>query len=245
MEKPEPTYFDFKDKRNNRQLCNNNLVLTSINNNNKSEFYKNINKNALKRLLEYSNIDFNYFWEKCKKDDDYSRCSILYISINASRQGMKDEQMQIELCNNISKKFGIYINKLNVDAIRPTKDGKIYNKDINTELIAKDECLKSFDAEITGKLNGFISAKVCFTNGGNQDNSFEEMDRLADWWNNYMKDDDYMLFIIIDTDLIKKMNTIKEKYNHVKNVKIFNHYEFQEYLISKYYIEVIKDNLIE
>ena len=38
--------------------------------------------------------------------------------------------------------------------------------------------------------------------------------------------------ILIDTDLINKITTIKEKYRSVNNVKIFNHIEFQQYMIE-------------
>jgi hypothetical protein len=97
-----------------------------------------------------------------------------------------------------------------------------------------DCCLKSFDAKITGKINGFISAKVVYGSGGHQDNAFEEMDTLSHWWTRYKSDSVDFLIILIGTDLTTKFAILK-KYDDTKNVKIFDHVEFQRYMISEYY----------
>ena len=83
-------------------------------------------------------------------------------------------------------------------------------------------------------MNGFISAKVAYGGGGHQDNVFEEMDTLAEWWKKYKYETGEILIVLIDTDLITKCTRIKEKYNNVNNIMVFNHI-FQQYMINTYY----------
>ena len=99
--------------------------------------------------------------------------------------------------------------------------------------LRKDCCLKSFDAKISGKLNGFIAAKVSFGNGGHQDNVFEEMDVLAQWWSVFQICQ-LNLIILIDTDLKDKFLCLRAKYEKFKNIFVFDHCEFQEFIISNY-----------
>ena len=61
------------------------------------------------------------------------------------------------------------------------------------------------------------------------------MDCLADWWSKYKKDSIDYLLILIDTDLIEKFNIIKNKYNSIKNILVFNHVNFQEFIINNYF----------
>lgn len=98
--------------------------------------------------------------------------------------------------------------------------------------ITKDKCLKSFDAKITGKINGWLSAKITFGNGGHQDNVFEEEDTLCLWWKKYYKNKEDKLVILIDTNLEKEFITLKNKYKICKNIIITNHFEFQNYMIK-------------
>ena len=100
--------------------------------------------------------------------------------------------------------------------------------------ITKDNCLKSFDGKITGKINGYISAKVAYGTGGHQDNVFEELDNMADCWAKYKNEDDNILVFLIDTDLENKFNCLKTKYENYDNIKFFNHYSFQEFIINNY-----------
>lgn len=238
MSVPTAVYVDFKNVRVNRQKNNNLLVINCIINNNIIQFYKNINEKELSRTIDELEITFEEFWKKCGEDILFAKLAAGRISKCASRQGTNDETEQIKICDFTSKKCGINITNLTTTAIRPTKDGSIITKEeMKQKNIKKDCCLKSFDGIITGKINGYIAAKVAFGSGGHQDNVLEEMDSLANWWSVYKNGLDEYLMIIIDTDLFVKLSSIKNKYERIENIKIFNHYEFQEYIITNYYTE--------
>ena len=79
----------------------------------------------------------------------------------ASRQGTKDEEVQLTTCNITSSKFGIKITNLSATALRPTKDGEIVSaKTLRERAIPKDCCLKSFDGLIEGKILATLLPKV-------------------------------------------------------------------------------------
>lgn len=61
-------------------------------------------------------------------------------------------------------------------------------------------CLKSFDVKINGKIAGWVFAKIVIGNGGHQDNVFEETCNFGD------KNDIYI--VLIDTNLKIKFESI-------------------------------------
>jgi len=234
----KPIQQNFKDIRNVRQTNNNKTVYESLRSGNLKNLHENINYEEYKRTLGVLGFTEEEFLSKCKDDNSFAKLASIHISKNASRQGGKDETEQLRTCNLTAEKCGVSIEKLTATALRPTKDGSILSKQkMKKEKFSKDYCLKSFDAKISGKINGFISAKVAYGSGGHQDNVFEELDTLAEWWKKYKSGSEELLIILIDTDLIDKTTTIKKKYSSVNNVKIFNHIEFQQYMISEYYID--------
>jgi hypothetical protein len=231
-----PIELDFKDIRVARQENNNRVVYNSIKNNDMKMFKKNINIKEFERTIRYLELTKEEFFKKCIEDDLFCKLSARNISINASRQGSKDASEQLRTCNFTTKKCGIYITNLISTELRPTKDGMIISKnEMKIKKIQKDCCLKSFDGKISGKINGLISAKIAYGNGGHQDNVFEEMDIVADWWKKYKQNSDDILVILIDTDLSDKFTRIKEKYNNIQNIMIYNHIDFQKYIIDTYY----------
>ena len=240
MNNLKPIYVNFKNVRIIRQKNNNLSVFNSIKDNNKDDFNKNINQKELKRILEDLEISFECFWKKCYQDDIFAKLASGRLSKNASRQCTKDEEEQIRTCNFITQICGVNIKNLSSTAIRPTKNGNIISKkEMKEKNITKDCCLKSFDGRITGKMDGYLSTKVSYGSGGHQDNVFEEMDELAYWWSKHKKDSCECLVLLIDTDLINKFECIRKKYDNYDNIKVFNHYEFQQYIISKYYNDSI------
>lgn len=238
MLKPLVIEQDFKNIRAVRQKNNNKTVFESLREGDLNRLVKNINQKEYNRALRDLNYTQEEFISKCKNDEAFAIVSSRCISKNASRQGSKDETEQLRTCNITSQKCGISIENLTATELRPTKSGYIVsNNEMKEKQIQKHDCLKSFDAKILGKIQGYIAAKVAFGSGGHQDNVFEEMDTMAKWWENYKSESEEQLILLIDTDLITKFTALKEKYSSVNNVKVFNHVEFQHYMISRYYTD--------
>lgn len=232
---------DFKDIRKVRQDNTNKLVYDSIKSNNYKEFYKNINKKEFNRTLIDLQLTEEQFFQKCIEDDAFCKLASRNISKMSSRQGTKDEMVQIQTCNLTAKKYGINIINLSAKAYRPTNDGRIISFDEQKKnKIPIDNCLKSFDGKIDGNLSGFISSKISFGEGGHQDNVFREQDNYAEWWSKYKNDTNELLVLLIDTDLQEQFDRLKDKYINLNNVFVFNHIEFQQYMIDKYYKEESK-----
>ena len=193
------------------------------------------NQKEYERVLCEIDITESELLDKCA--NDITMCKILggRIAINASRQGTKDEELQIETCNITSSKCCITIEQLTTTQFRPTKTGEIIkNKQFREKKLTKNDCLKSFDAKISGKKEGWIFAKVVIGDGGHQDNVFEEAHQFAEWSIKYGKEDEIYV-LLIDTDLEKQFNELNEKY-HKNNILVVNHVDFQKYLIDKYHV---------
>lgn len=236
--KPNARQIDWADTRNERQKINNLKVFNAIKERNMREFDKNINDKELDRVLDETGLTREELIAECAKEGGDILCRITSgrISINASRQGTKDEALQLEISNTTSSQFGINIENLSATAYRPTKDGLIVSSnEMKKRKIPKDMCLKSFDAKISGKTEGWIFAKVVFGSGGHQDSVFQEADSMCEWVSKYKQDGTELYVIMIDTDLTSKFDIIKNKYISTKNLMVTNHYDFQNHIIDKYY----------
>lgn len=237
MENLKPIEQNFKDIRKVRQINNNKIVYESLLYNDLKRLYENINKKEYERTIKDLELTEKEFLSKCKDDIFFAKLASRNFSKNSSRQGSKDEIEQIKTCNIISSKCGVYLHQLTTTELRPTKDGSIIsNNEMKLKNIQKESCLKSFDAKISGRINGYISAKVAYGSGGHQDNVFTEIDTIAEWWKKYKYKSEELLILLIDTDLTRKIKMLKEKYKNVTNLKIFNHIEFQYYIINTYHI---------
>lgn len=226
----KPYIIDCENLRRDRQLENNKLVLECLNTKDMKLVKENCNKEELKRVLSEQNKTNEELLQKCD-DEDFSILLAGRISKKSSRQGIKDEEYIISQVNRLSSSFGIHIQNLSVNDFRPSKDGRIVGYD-KYKKMKKSDCLKSFDAKISGKISGFIFAKVTFSSGGHQDNVFMEAHQMCEWVVKYGNTD--MIFVIlIDTDLKKQFNELKNKYNK-SNLLITNHVELQEYFINNF-----------
>lgn len=232
---PEPIQLNFQHIRNLRQTENNNVVVECLSKGNVDKMQQYINECELDRVLNETQLNITQLVEECQRTMVLSTILAGRIAKKSSRQGNKDELVQIETCNQISTMYGIQITVLNKNAYRPTKCGKIVSHDeCKTQNIEKNVCLKSFDAQITGKMNGWVFAKVVFGNGGHQDNVFEEADTMCEWVCKYNQANIFV--VLIDTDLLDKLNILKTKYSHVENIWVCNHVEFQRRLIDTYHV---------
>lgn len=201
------------EQRNERQEYNNKLAYDTIISNPKNPNYNNINDKALDRLLtytEYDNLD-EMIKDKKNHEEIILKISSLYIAKNASRQGTKDEDLQLET-----------INKLQEYDITIIKDGK--QKPIKGGGIRKsgkkqaDE-LKSIDFVIKYKTEeiGFITAKVTSGGGGHQDNVLDEITQFCDWSLIQQQNDKQQKVYIVLYDSMntsKLFNDIKKKYKN-------------------------------
>lgn len=251
--KQRPIKLNFEDIRSGRQANNNKMVYNSLKceslsvntkkynktqkEKNKKIFLENINYKEFERTLEDLCISEEELFEKCRNDDIFCRLISRHISKKASRQGSRDETEQLRTCNIITEQYGITIENLSINDSIPTKEGEIISKKtMNEKCIYRDCCLKSFDGKLMGKMNGFISAKVAYGYGGHQDNVFEEMDTLGEWWKKFKSATGEILILLIDTNLTQKLTRLKEKYHNKNNIMVFNHVDFQEYIINNYSI---------
>jgi hypothetical protein len=186
-----------------------------------------INFKSIDRLTELLDCTREDLYEKCRGDYDYALTLAHGCTILSSRQGSKDESFVLDEINKVSKGFGIYVQSLNNQDLRPTKDGRLLNKvEFKRSGISKLNCLKSIDGVISGKIEGYIFAKIVFGEGGHQDNVFHEAAQFGDWANQF-GEENKIYVLLLDTDLKKKYNELKEKYDS-DNVWVVNHTEFQQ-----------------
>ena len=234
VETVEPIVLDIFNLRENRQNVNKKLALKSLKSHN---FTKNVNIDEYNRvLMELKEVDKTEkdLLEECDKNIVLVTILIGRIAINASRQGSKDEKQQIDTVNKTTSKFGITLTNLSTTTYRPTKSGEILNqKEIKTRKIQKNDCLKSFDAKIEGKINGWVFAKVVIGNGGHQDNVFEEAHTFCDWVVKFGKTSE-LYILLIDTNLTSIFDNLKNKYEHFPHLLIGNHVQVQQYFIDNY-----------
>ena len=169
----------------------------------RQERQKNNNNIAIRKIQE-CNITEKQLLDECKNNIILTSVLAGRIAINASRQGIKDEIIQLDTLNITSSKLGINIIKLSSNLYRQTKYGEILNNiEIKKRNINLRDCLKSFDAKISGKISGWIFAKIVIGSGGHQDNVFEEAYNLCKWIIKFGDKKDIYI-ILIDTDLKSK-----------------------------------------
>ena len=230
-----PIVLDCKALRSERQENNNKKVLEALLNPAMTEKQLKpvINTKELERTLASLGFTYDQFILKCREDRAFAVLAASHISMDASRQGAKDENVVLQACNETTKKFGIEIANIPNTEARPSKCGKILSKDeYKKSGLKKNDCLKSFDGRITGKVSGWIFAKITYLDGGHQGNVFEEAHCMGEWFVKYGQPEEIYV-LLIDTDLIAQFNELRERY-HKNNVLVVNHVEFQHYLINLY-----------
>jgi hypothetical protein len=231
----QPKKLDFQSIRANRQRETHDQIVQSIMEN--GELPKQyINTVQLHEAIEELGISQEQLFEECKTNRTLAVLLARNIAKKASRQGTRDENLQITVCDGVAQHFGICIENLGVRSYRPTKTGHILTQDeLNARQVPNNECLKSFDGKISGAINGWIFAKVVYGSGGHQDNVFEESDIMCKWVKQFRDHDKNELFVIlIETDLVKKLDTLQQKYKGVDGLCIMNHVEFQQYIIDTF-----------
>ena len=198
-----------------KHLCNNNelfRVLTEL-----SEIF--MRPFALEELLY-----------KCSFDYIYAMTLAGRISKVSSRQATKDEAYILAKCNQTVSQVGIEITNLSTTEFRPTKDGRVLtNKQYKQSGLQKSSCLKSFDARISGRVSGWVFAKVAFGSGGHQDNVFTEANEFGEWVQKY-GEACKLYVILIDTDLTSQFQELRDKFQG-RNILVCDHFGFQMFLL--------------
>ena len=200
--------------RKDRQTQNNKLAYNAIKQNIKNPNANQINKNALNRLLTYTNcnnID-ELVKDKNNHEDIIMKIVSLYIAKNSSRQGSKDEEFQLETINKLQD-YDITIKKDGKQ--KPIKSGGLVNNKENT---STNE-LKSIDFTISHKIQeiGYIMAKVSVGGGGHQDNVLHEIIQFLDWSVIQIKNDAIkkVYLVLYDSQTKSKLfDDIKNKYKN-------------------------------
>lgn len=230
MTEIKPIKIDCKNLRLKRQEHNQQILIDYINQGDSVQLIKNCNKKELDRVLKDLNLSVAELLKQCS-NIYFTKLLVGRISKLASRQGKKDEKLVLNLCSETAKKVGVQLKQLTSMEYWPVKNGGI--ADIRRyKTLNKMDCLKSFDAKIEGKCEGWIFAKITYSNGGHQDNVFEEAYHFCEWVKKYGKKDE-LYVVMLDTDLQSKFDNIKNAFSS-NNLLIVNHYSFQKYLIKKY-----------
>ena len=200
--KIKPIIINCKNLRIERQKENNQKLISHIYEKNKDSILKSCNVLELNRLLEELQITFPSLIDKCCEDSTFTKLLVSKISKNSSRQGNKDEAFILEKCNETLEKVGIFITKLGNNKYRPSKCGRIISdNELKSLALKKNDYLKSFDGKISGKCDGWIFSKITYTNGGHQDNVFEEAHQFCEWVIKFGQEN-LLYTVMIDTDLI-------------------------------------------
>ena len=149
----KPIQIDCKDLRVERQKENNNIMLKLLQSGNITLVKHYCNIKELDRLLKDLGDDEEQLIKDCRDNLKYAKVVARQISKMASRQGTKDEAFILQKCNETISQVGVYIENLSTTAFRPTKDGRILtNKEYKNSGLKKNDCLKSFDAKLSGKV---------------------------------------------------------------------------------------------
>jgi DNA-binding Xre family transcriptional regulator len=198
--------------------------------------YSDVNEKNLKKLLNFKALDRLCDLMDCSRKDIYDKCQGNYefalvvahgCSVQSSRQGTKDESYVLSKLSTVFEHCGIFIKSLKTDELRPTRDGKLLSKEqFKQSGLTRLDCLKSVDAEISGRVNGFIFAKVVLGAGGHQDNVFHEATQFGEWAQCHGKKGKKYV-ILIDTDQKKSYNNLKSRFDS-DDIWVVDHIEFQQ-----------------
>jgi hypothetical protein len=214
------------EQRCERQEYNNKIAYDAIKLNSKNPNEDNVNEKALKRLLTFTK--YNHLNEIINDKDNLVeniiKISALYIAKNASRQGAKDEALQLESIN-IFQDHGITIIKDGKQ--KPIKGGGIRKsgKKQSDELKTIDFVVKLNNIEL-----GYITAKITSGEGGHQDNVLDEITQFCEWTTVQQQiDPSPKIYIVLydNNNTSAMINDIKKKYKSV-NLIITNCKNFKD-----------------
>lgn len=212
--------FDPKHIREERQNYNDIEAEQSLRDGNSK---RGLNVKALERYLARENISRRELARECENNPLYARTVASLLSIQASRQGSKDEEFVLNGIHEYVKQFGYQVESIPNTRARPVRGGGIAeNVRIKDN---EDKYLKSIDGLIwRGEYClAYVFAKVVVGVGGHQDNVKREALEFIEWAKQDDTVDHYV--VLIDGE---NYDTLKDYESD--RIWIVNHIELQEKL---------------
>jgi len=215
---------NFEELRVHRQTKNYDLAIESNFN------IAHINSKAMQRVSNFVGRPQKELIADVAKDEFTAKLLAMIVSLNASRQGTKDEGMVIEGVAGALSLSGVSIRKLSVDEKIPIRGTpQILSRKEARRDYDKIDLLKSFDffgqiEETNQKIFGF--AKICLGSGGHQDNVYHETREVVDWCREFGAKENLYVFMIDTNDKSGKFDRLETEVH--KNIWMCNHRTFQQ-----------------
>jgi len=209
----------------------------TIENNFKGE---SVNPKAMTRVLEYFGLSIGELEKELQVNPPFKKALALYTSVNASRQGTRDEKYILEGIARRMEMDDIFIESYTTDAKVPIRSGQVLPRSEAKKKYSKDQMLKSFDfgGKVSYNINIEGFAKVFLGKGGHQDNVRIETEEFIKWADLH-GESNTIYVALIDTDqedTFQNLKTLAKKKGN-DNIWVENHKTLQHRLIS-----IKKDN---
>ena len=201
---------------------------------------KYINETQLDRQLEYHEcLERDYFMNGHGNSFIAMEMASVLAKMSSKQSGM-DEVFTLNGIDQIVKHYGIRVEGLPNNYLRPAKDGKTYPKALYKKKFGNTvNDVKTIDFEVKsdGKLIAWGSHKYCLghggTAGGHQGNVFNEEKRWLEWGRDISERKDLIYIALVDTDIKREYNMLKEEFDNPQgNLWVVDHVELQKRLIN-------------
>ena len=201
---------------------------------------KYINETQLDRQLQYHEcLERDYFMNGQGNSFIAMEMASVLAKMSSKQSGM-DEVFTLNGIDQIVKHYGIRVEGLPNNYLRPAKDGKTYPKALYKKKFGNTvNDVKTIDFEVKkdGKLIAWGSHKYCLGHGGSagghQGNVFNEEKRWLEWGRDISERKDLIYIALVDTDIEKEYNMLKEEFDNPQgNLWVVDHVELQKRLIN-------------
>ena len=206
----------------------------------KEPIKKYINETALQRHLEFHGCGERDLFMNCQGNSTVSKMLAVVLGKESHRQSGQDEVFTLNGIDQIVKHYGVRVEGLPNNYLRPAKDGKTYPKALYKKKFGNTvNDVKTIDFEVKsdGKLIAWGSHKYCLGHkkkaGGHQGSVFNEEKRWLEWGREISIRKDLVYIALVDTDLEREYNMLKEEFDDPQgNLWVVDHVELQKRLIN-------------
>ena len=201
---------------------------------------KYINETQLDRQLQYHEcLERDYFMNGQGNSFIAMEMASVLAKMSSKQSGM-DEVFTLNGIDQIVKHYGIRVEGLPNNYLRPAKDGKTYPKALYKKKFGNTvNDVKTIDFEVKkdGKLIAWGRHKYCLGHGGSagghQGNVFNEEKRWLEWGRDISERKDLIYIALVDTDIKREYNMLKEEFDNPQgNLWVVDHVELQKRLIN-------------